>query len=64
MATVLQVSLTATKSGRRDPSRPGTDWLILTVVDAEALKAITSLSLMELWRFFMDTMVGLQWHRT
>jgi len=44
MATVLQVSLTATKSGQRDPSRPGTDWLILTVVDAKALKALTSLS--------------------
>jgi hypothetical protein len=32
------------KDGRRDPSRLGTDWLILTVVDAEALKALTSLS--------------------
>jgi len=51
MATVLQVSLTATKSGQRDPSRPGTDWLILTVVDAKALKALTSLSWMSLWRY-------------
>ena len=44
MATVLQVSLTAIKSGRREPSSPGTDVLILTVVYAEALKALTSLS--------------------
>ena len=31
------------KVGRRDPSRPGTDWLNLTVVDTEELKALTSL---------------------
>ena len=64
MATVLQVSLTATMSGRRDSSRPGPDWLVLMVVDAEALKALTSLSRMALLLFVMTTKFGLQWHRT
>jgi hypothetical protein len=46
------------------PIKAWDDWLILTVVDAEALKAFTSLSCMALWRFVMATKFGLQWHRT
>ena len=53
---VSQVSLTAAMSGRREPSKPATTWLILTVVRAFNASTSTSVRINQVVRGFDESL--------